>query len=757
MKRRAPRIDDPAALREQAEAFARKEAAQASNPLSPPAPEDAQRALHELQVHQIELRMQNEELRRAERELEASWARYFELYDLAPVGYLILSEKGLILDANPTAATLLGATRSGLVRRSFSGFILPEDGDLYYRQRRDLLQNGHARELDLRMLKTDGTTFWGHLVTTAATDADGARICRVVLSNINERKLREDGGELTARLIMLVNTPGDFRELMSKLTVSLQGWSGCEAVGIRLKTGDDFPYWETRGFPPGFAEGENHLCAYGRNGEILRDDRGQPVLECLCGKVLRGRLDPGKPYFTAHGSFWSNSATMVLAKANEADGQGGPRNRCQAEGYESVALIPLRAGRQVFGLIQFNDHRPDRFTPGLIGHFERMADSLAIALSQRRAEETLRESERFAHATIDSLSAHLCVLDETGTVLAVNRAWRDFARANSPTPDNTHLGESYLKTCDAVTGVEAGDAQEFAAGIRAVLSGRRDDFRMEYRCDSPSERRWFIGRVTRFGGEGPTRLAVVHTNITERKQAEDELRRSHQQLRALAARVEAVREEERTRVAREIHDVLAQELTRLKMDIVWLKRRLAPPLDPDQQKAVGERLAVMTTVTDTAIQTVQKIATELRPVVLDSLGLCAAVEWQARDFQARTGIVCVATVPERDLAVDRNRSTAMFRVMQEGLTNVLRHARATRVEVILSAEEDQLILRLQDNGCGIPPEKLQDPRSIGLVGMRERALLLEGHFEIRSQPGAGATLEMTLPLPRNEKPPEEAP
>ncbi|MCC6821569.1 MAG: sensor histidine kinase, partial [Verrucomicrobia subdivision 3 bacterium] len=176
-----------------------------------------------------------------------------------------------------------------------------------------------------------------------------------------------------------------------------------------------------------------------------------------------------------------------------------------------------------------------------------------------------------------------------------------------------------------------------------------------------------------------------------------------------------------------------------------------------QQTLLRERLTVMTAVTDTAIQSVQKIATELRPVVLDSLGLCAAVDWQARDFQARTGIVCVATVPEQDAPADRDRATAMFRVLQESLTNVLRHAQATRVEVRLCTEAGQLILRVQDNGCGIPPVKLRHPKSIGLAGMRERALLLHGQLEIQSPPGAGTPIEMRLPMVPPTKPPEAAP
>jgi signal transduction histidine kinase len=213
------------------------------------------------------------------------------------------------------------------------------------------------------------------------------------MSDITERKFREDERECAAHLVGLTGSPGDFRACLSDLTASLQTWSGCEAVGIRLRDGDDYPYYETRGFAPAFVRMENQLCAYGPDGKILRNGDGNPVLECMCGNILCGRFDAAKPFFTSHGSFWTNSTTTLLASTSEADRQARTRNRCNGAGYESVALIPLRAGGQVFGLVQLNDRRPDRFTPDLIAHFERIADSVAAALLRRQTEEALRESE----------------------------------------------------------------------------------------------------------------------------------------------------------------------------------------------------------------------------------------------------------------------------------------------------------------------------------------------------------------------------
>jgi signal transduction histidine kinase len=238
-----------------------------------------------------------------------------------------------------------------------------------------------------------------------------------------------------------------------------------------------------------------------------------------------------------------------------------------------------------------------------------------------------------------------------------------------------------------------------------------------------------------------------HSRRLELEALTEQLSVSRENLRALAARLQAVREEERTRVAREIHDVLAQELTRLKMDIAWLNRHLGQPAeDRKEPQHLRQKLAGMSELTDAAITSVQKIATELRPVVLDSLGLCAAIEWQARDFEGRTGIECRATVPELDQPLERDRSTALFRILQESLTNVARHAEATRVEIDLSCEDGWVSLTVRDNGRGIRAGELSDPRSVGLLGMRERAALLGGECHIRNSAPGGTLVEARLPL-----------
>jgi hypothetical protein len=267
--------------------------------------------------------------------------------------------------------------------------------------------------------------------------------------------------------------------------------------------------------------------------------------------------------------------------------------------------------------------------------------------------------------------------------------------------------------------------------------------------------RWVYGNAVPLLKDDGTPRGVVATfvDITELKRAEEEVSLSRKDLRALAGRLQAVREEERTRVAREIHDVLAQELTRIKLDLSWASRRLAKPLDSANQAALHDKLAVMLEAVDTAIASVQRIATELRPVVLDSLGLSAAIEWQAKDFEARTEIESSATVPDGDLGLDRDLSTAIFRILQESLTNVARHAAATKVEISLQPQPGRICLTVRDNGRGIQAAEVNDHRSLGLLGMRERAALLGGECLISGGlPGQGTTVVASFPLAQNEHP-----
>src|SRR3954469_25956938 len=218
----------------------------------------------------------------------------------------------------------------------------------------------------------------------------------------------------------------------------------------------------------------------------------------------------------------------------------------------------------------------------------------------------------------------------------------------------------------------------------------------------------------------------------------ERLRESEDKLRRLAAHLISVREEERAHIAREIHDELGQVLTGIKMEVGWLQKRIKEPL-------LLEKCDSMAKLIDSSVQTVRKIATGLRPEMLDDMGLIAALGWQAKDFQKRTGIRCRTKLPPESTKIDLDISTTVFRIFQEILTNVARHSRATRVDIDFSADEEGVDLEVLDNGVGIPSSDLHGRKSLGLVGTQERALRFGGEVVISGTPGQATRVSVRIP------------
>lgn len=250
---------------------------------------------------------------------------------------------------------------------------------------------------------------------------------------------------------------------------------------------------------------------------------------------------------------------------------------------------------------------------------------------------------------------------------------------------------------------------------------------------------WYNTPINDSSGRFMGSLSMVQ-DITERQQSEQQLRAYSAQLRALAADLQNAREAERAHVARELHDELGQALTALKMDLVLLTQRL-----PRNRVKLHQRSASMLKLIDDTIQTVRRIAAGLRPSTLDDLGLTAAIEWQAHEFESRTGIQCRLVLPGEEVALSPERATALFRIFQETLTNVVRHAAAKSIDVHLTKRGDDLVLEVSDDGKGLDEDEAARSRSLGLMGMRERAQLLGGEFGIVGRREKGTTVTVRMP------------
>lgn len=332
----------------------------------------------------------------------------------------------------------------------------------------------------------------------------------------------------------------------------------------------------------------------------------------------------------------------------------------------------------------------------------------------------------------------IVLADARGRVLRVNG---EFTRMFGY-PETETLG----RTLDDLIVPPERIAESQHAGLAAATGRHAIDVTMRRRKDgSAVEVSVLCTPVTL--EDGAPAIYSIYRDISGRRQAEEELRRSEEQLRELAHRLQAVREEERRRIAIEIHDELGQALTGFKLQLAWLESRL-----PDGSRSLRGPVRQMLGQIDRTIESVQRIGAELRPAVLDTLGPLAAFEWQAEEFARRTGIPCTVAAPASWPQIDDARSTALFRVLQEALTNVARHAQASSVRVSVGIEDGWLVLAVEDDGKGVADRQSTGPKSLGLVGMRERVAAFGGRLRLASREPSGTILEVRMPTgPRIER------
>lgn len=350
--------------------------------------------------------------------------------------------------------------------------------------------------------------------------------------------------------------------------------------------------------------------------------------------------------------------------------------------------------------------------------------------------QALRESEVRTHGIIESAMDGIITVDRDRRIVLFNPAAERIFGCSAADAIGTKLHRFIPPRFRASHALHMDAYDQTGATMRAVgkqldLIGLRANGE-EFHADIS-----FSQLAT-----GGTKLyTAIVRDASARRQAEEELRRSHQQLRELSASQQEVREEERTRIARELHDEMGQQLTGLKMDLSWIETRLR-----DDQAGLGEKVNGMKRLVDAAVGSMRRIASELRPLMLDDLGLAAAVEWLALDFSRRTGIEVKLDLDAGIDGLDGSLSTSVFRIVQESLTNVARHADASRAGVSLAQVADQLVLKVRDDGKGMPSAGTGQTRSFGLIGIRERAYMFGGEMRISSQPGEGTTIEVTIPI-----------
>ncbi len=328
-------------------------------------------------------------IKNAQKMPDASVVLFEKLFRKHDVIMLLLdAETAQIIDANDAALIFYGYSLNQITAMKI-GEINEMTPDMFDKEFKKALREEQNRFTRTHRL-ANGQAMTVEVHTTLISFEDRKCLFSIV-TDITEHAKTQEREQLLINILDLLNRAEMTTDLINGILAMIKTHTRIEAIGLRLQDGKDYPYYQTDGFPGHFVEKERYLCSKDESGNFICDQAGNPLLECMCGKIIQGHTDPGKAFFTQGGSFWTNSTTRLLDKTTESDRQASTRNRCNGEGYESVALIPLRASDTIIGLLQLNDRRKDRFTLDMIKYFEGLGAAIAIAVFRKHAaQERLR-------------------------------------------------------------------------------------------------------------------------------------------------------------------------------------------------------------------------------------------------------------------------------------------------------------------------------------------------------------------------------
>ena len=645
------KLKESASLRTRAEATLRHDSS------APAVQRPAEELLHELQVHQIELEMQNESLRESQIMLEKARDRYLDLYEFAPIGYLTLTPDEVISEINLTGSVLLGAERSKLIRRRFSAFVVPEELHSWHRIFMRTLHYSDQQSCDLMLQRGDG----------------------------------------------------------SRLHVQMGG--------IHL-----------------FREGEEQVVHLTLT-DISRRDQAQAT-ERRLNYLLDHALDM---IFI----FEPDTLRFVYANKGAETGTGFTREELlQMTPLDLLPLIPeaecrafiapLGSGkrkRRRFETVASRKHGKDMPIETQLQFVRQNDDTglyIAIArdITERKfAEKELREQKNLLWQVIDADPNMIYVKDSKGRFLLVNQTVADYCGVSI---------QSMIGKKNSDFNSNTREVERFSAADREVVENKHDVIFTDL-LSGNGEDHW-IHTIKRplLHADGSINVLGIGVDVTGLKMAEAKLAESYRELQRLTLHLENVRAEERASIARNLHDEMGATLAALKMRTAWLASRL-----PDTAPHLLEEVAHISELVTSGMQTVRQVVSELRPNLLDDVGLIAAVKDYVKRFQRDSGIECELVLPRTDVSLDENQSVTVFRILQESLNNVSKHARAKRVEISFSHKDGWLVLEIRDNGIGFDQSRKEN--SYGLLGIKERAMMIGGNARIESTPGIGTLVTLRIP------------
>ncbi len=670
--------------------------------------------------------------KRAEEELQKSATNYRAIFDSANDAIFVHDiETAMILSANKKACQMYGYTKEEFEKLSVEDI---STGIPPYTQKDGLRWIKKAANEGTQLVEwvckdKTGRNFWVEVNLKSAV-IEGQKRMLAIVREITERKDIEAQQKLAGQILERLNRKSIGMDLSHDILKLVKKATCLDAVGLRQQLDGDFPYFEVNGFPDDFVKAENYLCSYNEDGELILDSKGRPALECMCGVVLSERTDPNLPFFTKGGSFWTNSTTELLTSTPQEDLQVPTRNRCNEAGYESVALIPLRSGDEIVGLLQLNDTRKGRFTSEMIRFFEEVGASIGIGLARIRAEQ---EIENLAKFPSEDPSPVLRIAKD-GMILYANSS-----------------GSELLEEYGCKVGEQA--PEHWLENILGTLqSGLNEN--LEAACRD----RIFSLSIAPVPDSGY--VNVYGSDITERKHAEESLRKYQQQLEKLVQirtaeltetnkkllleiegrkRLEKeilnVSERERKRIGQELHDSIGQQFTGIAFMTKVLEQKLNEK-SPDEATDAAE----IKKLVNQAMNKMRNLARGLHPVDLDSCSLSSALQELAATTGNLFGIRCTFKCDKPIPIDDAEVATHLYRITQEAITNAIKHGQTKNIQIELTHERDKTVLKVKNDGLDFPEEFEARGTGMGLQIMDHRADIIGASLDVHKAVDGGTIL-----------------
>ena len=665
-----------------------------------------------VQERTVSLKLANAKLTR-EIQSRAETEERFRMLVEGTKDYMIvfLNPEGMINSWNEGACRMTGYSSEEIVGHHFSCFYTDEEraADKSDEELQCALAQGSVQEEGVRVRK-DRSRFWASVVVTALYDEQGRHQgFSKVIRDITERKkteeaLRKSQEEMQALLAGTASVTGPefFPVLVQHLAQALHVKY---ALVTELLEDDK----------------EHTHCLSIRMGDQWGPGFIYSLHDTPCGETIGN----GEAYYADNvQSVFPNDQDLIDLKAVS---------------YKGIRLESSE-GKPI-GHLAILDEKPFVDSQRTQSLFRLFAGRASAELERKRAEVALQESEAYYRSIFENALFGISITGPDFKFEKVNKAWCKLIG---------YTEDEMLNKMDVADVTVPDDISKSQGIMEQLLNGKINEGHIEKRYKTKSGEiveaitfvRGIYGKHGKYLGNAASIL-----DITDRKQAEAKLQSAYHRLQNLTRALETAKEEERTRIARELHDEFGQALSSLKWDLACLRRELQSQAQWKEADAIETRIHSMSNLLIQTIHATRRIATSLRPPLLDDLGLMPALEWLVRDFQERTGVSCKLFIDPTIArgSIPSESATAFFRILQELLTNILRHAQASQIDINFQMKDELLLLEVHDNGIGFIAPSIGPADSFGLLGIQERAQALGGHFTIRGKPKGGTQVVVTIP------------